>query len=229
MESGMRMSRTRSFISLLTVVCCIYPGCHGTEETAQTVIPPPPSATEMMQKELQTLRTRNDSLSRAMDLCEKSNVAANARIADLATQINALQEKEAAIAVAPKNAVSSHPKASYLEALDLFQARKYSDAAAIFQAALDDDIEEQLRDNCTYWLGECAYGQKRYTEALDFFHKISSFRISEKKDDSQIMIANCYLRMNNIPRAKEALERLIKVFPASPYVKIAKEKLQKLG
>jgi TolA-binding protein len=229
MESGMRLIHIRSLFAVCTVIGCFLAGCRGSEETPKAVIPPPPSATELLQKELQTLRAKNDSLARAMDLCTKANSASNARISDLLTQVSALQEKEAAVAAAPKNEVASHPKASYLQALDLFHERRYSEAAVIFQAALDDGIQEDLRDNCTYWLGECSYAQKRYSEALKFFGNVFSFRISEKKDDAQIMTANCYLRMNNIPKAKEAIERLIKVFPASPFVRKAKEKLQHLG
>jgi TolA-binding protein len=229
MESGMRLIHTRSLFIVCTVIGCLIAGCRGSEEIPKAVIPPPPSATELLQNELQMLRAKNDSLARAMALCNQANTASNAKIADLLTQVTALQEKQAVIAATPKNEISSHPKEGYLHALDLFHDRKYSEAAEIFQAALDDGIEEGLRDNCTYWLGECAYGQKQYSEALQFFGKVFTFRISEKKDDAQIMTANCYLRMNNLPKAKEAIERLIKVFPASPFVRKAKEKLQHLG
>ncbi len=44
-----------------------------------------------------------------------------------------------------------------------------------------------------------------------------------------MMIANSYLAMGEKGKAKEEYERLIKKFPASPYVKRAKAKLSKLS
>ena len=116
----------------------------------------------------------------------------------------------------------------YHDALDEFHNRKYEDAAALFQKVYDEGAPKGLDDNCVYWIGECLYGRKQYDSAIAQFKKVFDFKWSEKKDDSQIMIANSYFALGDKKTAKEEYEQLIKKYPASPFVKRAKAKLANL-
>ena len=187
-------------------------------------IPPQPSATEMMHKELNDVRAENSALKQQVATLEQENRTATARIADLETQVTELKEQLIVLQTPPKPVITNVQE-SYQQALQQFRSRNYEDAATTFQAVLDAGASERLEDNCHYWLGECAYGAKKYTEAIEHFQKVFDFRISEKKDDAQMMIANCYLSMGDRAAAKAEYEKLITKFPASPYVKRAKERL----
>jgi TolA-binding protein len=204
-------------------------GCGGSEEaTKEGAVPPSPSATEMMQKELGTLQGQNDSLRQEVKSLEQQSRSANARTAELETQLNETREKLAAATAPPPKPTIENPSESYRQALQLFNQREYQKAADLFQACLDDGIAPERRDNCEYWIGECDYGLKKYNDAIAHFTKVFDYKITEKRDESQVMIANCYYAMGDKMKAREAYERLIKVFPASPYVNFAKERLAKL-
>ena len=213
------------FIAALFSIAII--GCSSSEETKKET-PPQPSATEAMQKEMNDLKSQNEALKRQVTKLEQDNRGTIAKAAELETQLAETKEKAAAPPPIVQKPILANARESYKQALTLFNSRNYEDATALFQAALDGGIAEKMKDNCNYWLGECAYGEKKYSEAIEHFQKVFTFRISEKKDDSQLMIGNSYLAMGNKEKAKEAFERFTKKFPASPFIKLVKEKLGKL-
>ena len=202
-------------------------GCGGTGEGQKTETQP--SALEVMQKDMTALQTTNDSLKYQITRIEQEKNALAAHAADLETQVNDLKAKFAALTPPPKPVpVVSDTRESYHQALEEFRQRQYSNAADLFQKILEIGAPPHLDDNCVYWIGECLYGQKKYTEAISQFEKVFDFKWSEKKDDSQIMIANSYLAKGDKEKGKEELQDLIKKFPASPFVPLAKTKLNKL-
>jgi len=204
-------------------------GCSGSEEVKKEIPPPQLSATEAIQKEMNDLKSQNELMKKQVAKLEQDNRSAVAKAAELETQL--ADAKEKAVAPPPpviQKPVSTNARESYKQALTLFNSRNYENAAALFQAALDGGIAEKMKDNCNYWLGECAFGEKKYNEAIEHFQKVFTFKISEKKDDSQLMIGNSYLAMGNKAKAKEAFEKFTKKFPASPFIKRVKEKLGKL-
>ncbi|HUL43925.1 MAG TPA: tetratricopeptide repeat protein [Bacteroidota bacterium] len=221
------------------VILFLLGSCHGSDESSkeQSENPPPalqPSATEVMQKEMAALRTTNDSLSRALAALQQENRTLAAHNAELESQLSQLKDKIGAAPQSPPPVVPapapvySNVHEGYQHALELFRSRHYADAAALFQQVLDNGIPLSLQDNCTYWIGECEYGQKEFAKAIDQFQKVFSYKISEKKDDSQIMIGNSYLALGDKEKAKDSYEQLLKVFPASPFIKLVKGKLSRI-
>jgi tol-pal system protein YbgF len=120
------------------------------------------------------------------------------------------------------------PMAEYEEALGAFKSKKYKDAADAFQKMLDNKVPDEIADNCHYWIGESKYASKKYTEAMQEFEDVLKFKRSEKKGDAQFMIAQCYERMGNKMKAKEAFEKVVKDYPMSANVKKAKERWARL-
>jgi len=213
----MSVCRQCWFLSVL-LVCGILIGCSGSEEARR--------ATVLLQDTVATLRSQNDSLKKVVTKLELDNRTSVARIAGLEAQLADVQQKLAAIPPEPPpKPHMTDPHAAYNQGLEQFNAKHYAEAAATFQLALDSEAPENLQDNCYYWIGECAYGEKQYSKAIEYFQKVFTFEWSEKKDDSQLMIGNSYRALGNKAKAKEAYERLVKTFPASPYVKKAKERL----
>jgi TolA-binding protein len=209
-------------VASIFLLCLI--GCSGSEEAKREI----PGTTELMQNEMNDLKSQNESLKKQIAKLEQDNRTAVARAAELETQLVELKDKAAAPPPVVQKPILANARESYQEALNLFRSRSYIEAASLFQSALDAGIQEKMQDNCYYWLGECAYGEKKYNEAIEHFKKVFTFKISEKKDDSQLMIGNSYLAMGNKEKAKEAFERFTKKFPASPFIKRVKEKLGKL-
>jgi len=209
---------------LLLIVSFLISGCGTTEEAEQEEIPPPPSATELLQQELNGLKTENSVLKQQISRLEENNRAAVAKSANLENLLADCNEKLKAAETPP----ITDPRVSYQQALLLFNSRQYDQASLLLQQILSGGAPDRLEDNCHYWLGECAYGSRRFAEAVGHFRKVFTYRISEKKDESQIMIANSYYAMGNRAKAKEEYEVLLQKFPASPYAKRVREKLQAL-
>ncbi len=214
----------RGLLFLLLIGSFLLSGCGTTEEAEKEEIPPPPSATELLQQELNGLRTENSVLKKQISTLEQDNRTSVAKSADFETQLADCNEKLKAAETPPV----TDPRVSYQQALLLFNSRQYEQASLLLQQILSTGVPERLEDNCHYWLGECAYGSRKYREAVDHFRKVFGFRISEKKDESQVMIANSYYAMGNKVKAKEEYEILLQKFPASPYARRVKEKLQAL-
>lgn len=221
-----RLNRT-IFTLIIISLCTLFSGCGSSEETEKDSSPPQLSATEALQKEFTNLKTENEKLKNQVTQLEQEKRSATARAAEIETQLVELQNKTVIPAVIVKPTITD-ARENYNAALQLFRDREYIEASTTFQTLLDSDVPTELRDNCCYWLGECNFGLKKYTEAIKQFEQVFSFRISEKKDESQVMIANSYLAMGNKVKAKEEYEKLVKKFPASPFVKRVKEKLVKL-
>ena len=214
-------------------------GCSSSEETTKeksatksTQI----SATELMQKDLKTLREEKAALEQKVSSLERENRTATARAAELETQLTEIKERltktpppltsESATRTAqPTDAVGNQ---SYDQALQSFKSRNYQEAASSFQAIIDGGAASDIEDNCHYWLGECAYGLKNYSGAIEHFQKVLSYATSEKKDDAQMMVANSYFALGDKAKAKAEYQKLIEKFPASPYVARAKVRLGKL-
>lgn len=223
----MKHSRgTFGFFSLIIIFGFALTGCSSSEQSMKET---QPTLAELVSKATDSLRTENETLKNSVTMLREENSSLTAHVQQLAAQLGMLQEKLAAIPSIPpppqKPAISD-PGESYAAALTLFRSRNYQEAASTFQALLDAGAP--MQDKCHYWLGECSYAMKHFDDAIGHLEKVFTFTRSRKKDDSQMMIANSYLAKGDNARAKEEFEKLIKKFPASPYVKRAKEKLQHL-
>src|ERR1043166_5591301 len=209
-------------------------GCGSSEESSKQSAPPPPaqpSATEAMQNEMNALKTENTTLKDRIAKMEQDNRAATAHTAELETQLAEMKERLAAPPPPPPPAthpISSNTNGAYGQALSLFRSRNYQNAASTLQGILDGGNAGSLESNCHYWLGECSYATKNYQEAIEHFQKVFGYARTVKKDDAQVMIANCYFAMGDKARAKTEYQKLIDKYHASPYAKRAKAKLAQM-
>jgi TolA-binding protein len=108
-----------------------------------------------------------------------------------------------------------------------FKARKYDRAAKGFEA-IGRGTNDDLAKRATYWLGETYFAQKKYAEALPLFQETLKFKNSEKKADAQYMIARSYENLGSKAKAKAAYEKVVKNYPMSKNVKVAKARWAKL-
>lgn len=222
---------TRRVIStccvLAVILATIIGGCHGSDEVQSATRQP--TLADTLQMQITQLREENSALQRRVAQLVDEHRTATSRVSELQIQLTQMQEKMATpsppAAVPPSSPAITEPGEAYQAALKLFRTGSYAQASSTFQELVDGGIRENLKDNCFYWLGECSYAQKKYQDAIGHFATVLEFPISEKKDDSQMMIANSYLAMGNKAKAKEAYERLIQKFPASPFAGRAREKL----
>ena len=116
----------------------------------------------------------------------------------------------------------------YERGLGLAREKHYEEAASVFMGLLNTSPPEGLESNCHYWIGECYYGMRQYREALPHFEQVLGYQQTSKKDDAQLMIANCYKRVGDKEHARQEYQKLIDQYPASPYVQRARDELAKM-
>jgi pentatricopeptide repeat protein len=197
-------------------------GCSSSEEAVK------PGTVVMRISEVDSLHNViADCNSRAATL-QHENQTVHALAADLQTEIDTLKARLAVVPPPASKPVIEDKYAAYQSSLAYFKQRRYEDAASLLRRLLEEGPPPDLDDNCQYWLGECAYGLKNYTDAIGYFRKVFNYAKSEKKDDAQIMIANSFYAMGDKAAAKEEYQKFLEKFPASPYAKAAKDRLAKL-
>ncbi len=198
----------------------------------------PPSTEELLQREIEALKTENMQLRDKLDASEQSNKDLTAKVSDLEAAQIAAQEQAAKMkaeqAAAPHRAMpmakagASSPAEiqRYENGVALAREKKLRDAVDVFQSLLDGGIKADYADNCHYWIGLCRYDLRNYQGAIDEFKEVLKFRVSEKKDDAQIMLARSYERMGNKEQAMVEYRKLVDMYPTSEYVRVAQAKLK---
>ena len=151
----------------------------------------------------------------------------NARVAELETNLSMERQRVKALTPPPRPKMTD-PAAHYDHSLSLFRNRDYQQALEMFMQMLKARVSDDLADNAHYWIGECLYAMKKYNEAIEHFNHVFNYKITEKKDDAQLMIANCYARMGNRTQAKAEYQKVIDNYPTSEYVQRARDSIAKL-
>ncbi len=226
-----------------------FVGGAQTDSTTKSVANPAPTTpADDIQKQMDALKTDNNDLRQKNLKLEDDVQKLTARLNDSEAKYAAEKQRADSLDEALKASMSAAqpvtetkktesmesvmrteiPMAEYEEALGAFKSKKYNDAAEAFQKMLDNKVPDEIADNCHYWIGETKYASKKYSEALQEFENVLKFRRSEKKGDAQFMIAQCYERMGNKLKAKEAFEKVVKDYPMSSNVKKAKERWARL-
>ncbi len=226
-----------------------FVGEKKTDSTAVTETKPPvqqTSTADDIQKQMDALKSDNTDLRQKNLKLEDDVQKLTARLNDAESKYAAEKDRadkaEDAMKTAAAQAMTETkktessetamktdiPMAQYEEALGAFKSKKYEDAASAFQKMLDENVPDEIADNCHYWIGESKYAKRKYKEAIEQFDSVMTFKRSEKKGDAQFMIAQCYERMGNKAKAKEAFEKVVKDFPMNSHVKRAKERWAKL-
>lgn len=223
MNSAATMFRIVCVLGFAALLC----GCGTAPETTSDTWESgtPVSVTARLEYRVDSLMNENRRLNQQVEALATENRNLTARNAELETHINEMT-------VAPKNEptvpTSSNVAAGYEGALAAYRSRNFDGAVQGFQALLEGNVREDLADNCHYWTGESYYGMRKYREAIEHFRIVSDYKKSEKKDDAQLMLGNSMAAMGDKAGAREAYNKLISSYPASPLVQKAKEKLARL-
>jgi TolA-binding protein len=102
--------------------------------------------------------------------------------------------------------------------LSAYYDRQYGVANEKFERIINEFGSSNLADNAQYWVGECEYGQKHYQSALDAFHLVFQYDKTEKDDDAQFMLRQCYYQLGNLDSALVEFNRLKIDYPESEYM-----------
>ena len=177
----------------------------------------PPTKEEMLQQQIEEIKTENIQLQQKLDASEQKNKDLMAKVSDFEAAQIAAQEKASkprqqtkpmSMRKPPAGKSTSEDIQHYEGAVSLAKERKFKEAIDEFQSLLDGGIKSDYADNCHYWIGLCHYGMHEYKTAIQHFQEVLKFKISEKKDDSQFMIAQSYDQMGNHEQAQVEYQKI---------------------
>lgn len=216
-------------IICLAMAFLAFGGCSGSEELLQQQA----QKISDYEKQLEELRTENTTLRQRMFKVEQDNKTLEARLRESEAKV-VMERERADKAEAELTALKTPPaktpttgKGGYDEALGAAFAKRYDEAIAKFEALLGT-IGDDFADNCHYWIGECQYARKRYQEAIKHFEMVMKYAKSEKLADAHFMMAQSYERLGDKAKAKEHYQKVVKDYPTSPHVALAKQRAEKM-
>ena len=191
----------------------------GLSTSEETTAPAQESGTGT--QDVEDLEARIETLERNIN--EKNLQVANLK-AELAERDRRIQdlksEKSTTVTTygstpATSTAASGSFKDRYNTALDLYYNRQYRQALREFDALLAMPGNQNLKDNCQYWKGECYYGLNEFHQAIIEFEKVFVYGNSNKYDDSQLKLGLCYLKLGNREKARVEFQKLPDPYPDS--------------
>jgi tol-pal system protein YbgF len=211
-----------SVIIVMGISCLFLVGCSSSEEMTEEQ--PPPPVIDPMQKTIDSLQAENAALRSRLSRLEQEKSSLTAQVAELEMKVAESRTPPPP----PPPMRTTDPRMEYDRALELFNQRNYEDALSIWMGLVNTGAPEGLESNCHYWIGECYYAMRQYSEAITHFQHVLEYAQTTKKDDAQLKIALCYEQMGDKARAKQEYQRLIDQYPVSPYVTRARERMGRL-
>ena len=105
----------------------------------------------------------------------------------------------------------------YQVAHQLYMSGDYNESLKKFQFLLDNNISNDLADNCQFWIGQIYFLQNDYLSAINEFNKVLDYKNNNKSADSIYKIGLCFIKLNNIEEAINSFETIVKAYPKSKY------------
>ena len=98
-------------------------------------------------------------------------------------------------------------------------------AVRLFKKLLTRYSDHDLSDNALYWLGETAYTQKNWRQALTWFQDVVvRYPEGNKLPDAMLKSALCYAQLGQRDYAVRMLTEVESLFQAAPVAKVARER-----
>jgi len=114
----------------------------------------------------------------------------------------------------------------YIESLAFYQNGEWEKSLEGFKYLLTIGMNNDLLDNCQYWIGEIYYKLKKYHFAIEEFQKVFLYANSNKIDDALYKLSKSYSYLGDQVNADKVLVQLVENHNNSEYVKTAKELLK---
>lgn len=219
-------------IPMLAAAALLGLGCAGSEpgRPRQTEEAELRDEVAALQRSVEASYDREQALAERLRLAEESVAALRSQVAAQQEQIAGLGSPSHGqpLPGGTASAAGFDVDATYREALDHHQDRRFERSVAGFSRILARAPDSGLADNAQYWIGESCYVQGQYRKALSELTKVLAYRGTEKADDAQLMIARCYLALGEKEPAAAAFRKLLELDPDSEYAEVAREELRDL-
>lgn len=142
-----------------------------------------------------------------------------------------LQQLESATgeAAAAGSGASGNDRSAYQAAFALLQESRYSESRQAFQDFITNHPQSGLLPNARYWLGEIAYVNKQFKDALEQFRiVVENYPDSNKLPDAWVKIGYCHYELKEWSKSREALQTISTRFPEHRAASLANDRLARM-
>jgi tol-pal system protein YbgF len=102
----------------------------------------------------------------------------------------------------------------YRKAFEALRAGKPEEAAQGFKEFLRAFPASDLADNSQYWLGECYYDRKDFTQAVREFRRVvERYPSGNKVPDALLKVGFSYLALGSVEAGKQTLTQVQRSYP----------------
>ena len=184
-------------VSVLAVLCALLlPWGVQAQDLTQNPNPPP-------QPEQMRAAVPKDALTRA-----KLRTELAALYFQAGDYIVALEELTLALAVNP-----DYAPAYSIRGLVLYQLREYDSAEKDFKRAISlDERNPEINNNYGWYL--CQTGKAK--ESIEYFQRAIRNPLYRTPELAWLNAGTCYIKMNDLDAAEDALRRIIRFAPQNP-------------
>ncbi|HBY18170.1 MAG: tol-pal system protein YbgF [Marinimicrobia bacterium 46_43] len=115
----------------------------------------------------------------------------------------------------------------YTRALRHFTAGDYGKAAELLRQVRDNTEDKELNLSALYWLGECAFRQDNYNEAVVLLQELLSEKSEVFRENALILLAVSFRNLGKQAESNHYFQVYLKAYPESRYSALARKELQK--
>jgi tol-pal system protein YbgF len=129
----------------------------------------------------------------------------------------------------PARDESPEAVALYRKAYEALRGGRHEEAAQGFREFLRAHPGHDLADNSQYWLGECYYDRKDYTQAVREFRRvIEHYPSGNKVPDALLKVGFSYLALGSSEAGRQTLSQLQRSYPRHEASVLAASRLAEL-
>jgi tol-pal system protein YbgF len=159
----------------------------------------------------------------------------NQQLTDAQTAIQSIDAKLAASSLPPPSAAGPNAAAPtadllYSNALRDLNSKKYDLASQEFQDYLKYYADTDLASNAQFYLGEIAFAQQQYSQAMDAYTKVlENYPKSFKLAPARLKKALALIEVGERTTGIRELRNVVRLYPGTEEDRRARAKLRELG
>lgn len=131
----------------------------------------------------------------------------------------------------PRPAQEDHPEAIalYRKSSDALRVGQHEEAVQGFRELIRRFPSHDLADNAQYWLGECYYDRKDYTQAVREFRRVIEHHPNGNKvPDALLKVGFSYLALGSVEAGRQTLSQLERSYPRHEAAALAAARLAEM-
>jgi tol-pal system protein YbgF len=167
----------------------------------------------------------NSSLDLVLDRISKLSQ----QLAETKAKVEVLETPPASSAATGRSGPPS-PEELYNTAYGDFVKGNYELARQGFEEYLKNYPDTELSDNAQYWIGECYYAQRKFSDAVQGFDKVvQNYPRGDKAAAALLKKAYSLLELKNNDAGIRELRQVIQKYPGTDSAQLAKDRLSSMG